>query len=413
MHLLSVSDVAERRVVIGVSCTRHDVVRRRLRLAEHGEIRVPHAVKVEIMDAEFTDSLALIAHCAGFDVLAVLLRADDINAWPGGGIAFFQRDNLLDVASLVIFCGDDVIIEIILSVVEFVFRLLTFPSLEERKDDLCIERECSAAAVGLQVADVVQAVLAPHGEALDLLRDGECHALQIAVIPRETDRLADPRTEVQPDDERHVECRAERVALKNHSEFVVLDTAPRLSLAERGEFFARHLDKPGRVFAQQLHRVYCIVESRGDVAEDSADRFIGISVFALLLNKVVDDGRRERRETVFAECRLDVQSDVLLAQLQCVVSRGKARAFVPDIQVVCKADAGIVFLCAGANVCVVCFDACEPCVLLCGISAALAATTLAGDLCFFEIVRPRGAALLYANVIEGIVRFFCHNKSLP
>lgn len=144
---------------------------------------MPHAVKVEIMDAEFTDSFALIAHCAGFDVLAVLLRADDINAWPGGGIAFFQRDNLLDVAPLVIFCGDDVVIEIILSVVEFVFRLLTFPSLEERKDDLCIERECSAAAVGLQVADVVQAVLAPHGEALDLLRDGECHALQIAVIP--------------------------------------------------------------------------------------------------------------------------------------------------------------------------------------------------------------------------------------
>ena len=50
LHLLSISDVAERRVVIGVSGTRHDIVRRRLRLAEHGEIRVPHAVKVEIME---------------------------------------------------------------------------------------------------------------------------------------------------------------------------------------------------------------------------------------------------------------------------------------------------------------------------------------------------------------------------
>ena len=144
---------------------------------------MPHAVKIEIMDAELTDSLALIAHCAGFDVLAVLLRADDINARSGGGIAFFKRDDLLDVASLVIFCGDNVVIEIILSVVELVFRLLTFPSLEERKDDLRIERECPAAAVSLQVADVVQTVLASHGKALDLLRDGECHALQVAVIP--------------------------------------------------------------------------------------------------------------------------------------------------------------------------------------------------------------------------------------
>lgn len=111
----------------------------------------------------------MIAHFAGLDVLAVLLRADDINARSGGGIAFFQRDDLLDVASLVIFCGDDVVIEIILSAVEFIFRLLTFPSLEERKDDLCIERECPAAAVGLQIADVMQAVLASHIECVVLM----------------------------------------------------------------------------------------------------------------------------------------------------------------------------------------------------------------------------------------------------
>ena len=61
LHLWAVLDVAERCAVVRVPRTRHDVIRSGLRLAEHGEVRVPHAVKVEVSDTELADTLALIA----------------------------------------------------------------------------------------------------------------------------------------------------------------------------------------------------------------------------------------------------------------------------------------------------------------------------------------------------------------
>ena len=144
---------------------------------------MPHAVEIEIMNTELADPLALIPQGRRLDVLPVRLRADNINARPRSRIALLQGHNLLDVAPLIILCRDEVVIKVILSVVKFVLRLLALPALQEGEDDLCVERERPIAAVGLEVADVMQSDFSAHGKPLYLLCDGNRHALHIAVVP--------------------------------------------------------------------------------------------------------------------------------------------------------------------------------------------------------------------------------------
>ena len=110
---------------------------------------MPHTVEIEVMNAELTDPLALVAQCGRLDVFPIRLRADNIDARARRGIPLFKGDNLSDVAPLVILCRDNVVVEIILSIIEFVLRLLTFPTLEEGENDLCIKGKRPMAAVGL------------------------------------------------------------------------------------------------------------------------------------------------------------------------------------------------------------------------------------------------------------------------
>ena len=189
LHLGAILDIAERRVIVRVSSTRHDVIRSSLRLAEHSEIRVPHAVEIEIMNTELADPLALIPQGRRLDVLPVRLRADNFDAWPRGRVALFKGDNLSDVAPLVILCRDNVVVEIILSIIEFVLRLLTFPTLEEGENDLCIEGKRPTAAVGFIRPEKMAfnssfvRSLSTHSKPLYFLRNGNRHALHIAIIP--------------------------------------------------------------------------------------------------------------------------------------------------------------------------------------------------------------------------------------
>ena len=144
---------------------------------------MPHTVKIEVMNTKFADPLALVAQCGRLDVFPIRLRADNFDAWPRGRVALFKGDNLSDVAPLVILRRDNIVVKIILSIIELILRLLSLPTLQEGKNDLRIEGKRPTAALGLEIADIVQADLSAHGKPLYLLRDGKRHALHIAVIP--------------------------------------------------------------------------------------------------------------------------------------------------------------------------------------------------------------------------------------
>ena len=110
---------------------------------------MPHTVEIEVMNTKFADPLALVAQCGRLDVFPIRLRADNFDTRTRSRIALFKRDNLSDVTPLIILCRDNVVVEIILSIIEFVLRLLTFPTLEEGENDLCIKGKRPMAAVGL------------------------------------------------------------------------------------------------------------------------------------------------------------------------------------------------------------------------------------------------------------------------
>ena len=144
---------------------------------------MPHTVEIEVMNAKLADPLALVAQCGRLDVFPIRLRADNIDARARSRITLFEGDNLSDVTPMVILRRDDVVVEIILPIIELILRLLSLPTLQEGKNDLRIEGKRPTAALSLEIADIVQAVLSAHGKPLYLLRDGKCHALHIAVIP--------------------------------------------------------------------------------------------------------------------------------------------------------------------------------------------------------------------------------------
>ena len=83
-----------------------------------------------------------------------------------------------------------------------------------------------------------------------------------------------------------------------------------------------------------------------------------------------------------------MQSYILLAQLQCIVARGKACALIPDIEIIRETETGVVFLRAAADVGVVGLDSGHQCILLRGISAAFASAAFAVNFCLLKVVRP-------------------------
>ena len=144
---------------------------------------MPHAVKVEVSDTELADPLALVAQCGRLDVFPVCLCADNFDARARSGIPLLQGYNLFDVPSLIVFCRDNVIIKVILSIVELILRLLALPALQEGEDNLRIEGKRPTAAVSLEIAHIMQTNLSTHSKPLYLLCDGNRHALHIAVVP--------------------------------------------------------------------------------------------------------------------------------------------------------------------------------------------------------------------------------------
>ena len=192
-------------------------------------------------------------------------------------------------------------------------------------------------ALRLEVTEIVQAVVVAHREALDLQTDAQLSRVEVAVSPREAERLADTRAEVEPKGERHVVGVAEREVLEELDELVVLDAAAWAATAELGEILAGDLDELRRIGLQELHRPDGVVESHLDVAEHAVDRLIGVAVLTLLPDEAIDDLRGERGQAVAAECGLEVQPDVLLAQLQRVVAGVELRALEPDVEKVGEA----------------------------------------------------------------------------
>ena len=96
-------------------------------LAEHRQVGVPQTVEIEVADAHLTDAFALICKRARFDVLAIRLRADEVEARPGRWVALLEGDNLLDWAALVVFGWKDVVVEIVFAIRQLVGPLLLSP----------------------------------------------------------------------------------------------------------------------------------------------------------------------------------------------------------------------------------------------------------------------------------------------
>ena len=144
---------------------------------------MPHTMEIKVMHTELTDPFALIAQCGRLDVFPIRLRADNVDARARSRITLFKGDNLSNVAPLIILRWDNIVVKIILSIIELILRLLSLPTLQEWKNDLRIKEKRPTAALGLEIADIMQADLSTHGKPLYLLHDGKRHALHIAVIP--------------------------------------------------------------------------------------------------------------------------------------------------------------------------------------------------------------------------------------
>ena len=295
------------------------------------------AMEVEVFDAELAHALALVGERARLDVFAVRLRAEEVEALSWSWIAFLKTDNLVDGAALEILCRNEAVVEVVLPVLDFIGRLLALPVLEEGEDDGGIEREFSIAGFRLDIAEVMAAVMSCHTQALKLAADGEDALLRVAVRPEQAERLADARAEVEPDDERHVECVAERIPLEDGGELLVLDASAWPAAAYGRVFLARHFDEACGILTQHLHRPDGVVERRLQVVQHAVDSLKGISVLALLLHELVDERRRQGRETVRTEGRLQMQPDVLLAHFERIVAAGKLCPLVPEIEKVSKA----------------------------------------------------------------------------
>ena len=132
------------------------------------------------------------------------------------------------------------------------------------------------------------------------------------------------------------------MALEDHFQLTVLNPPARLTMGERGKFFARDVDQAGWVVVQQLHGPDRIVERGRDIVQDPIDRLKSIAVHALLPDELINNGRRNRGQPVAAECRLDVQPDVLLTHLQRVVPGIQPGAVIPDIEEISEGQRGII-----------------------------------------------------------------------
>ena len=109
----------------------------------------------------------------------------------------------------------------------------------------------------------------------------------------------------------------------NGNAYLSVQPVPSGVSLDRTEYWTNigNFDELCRIGLQELHRPDGVVEGHLDVAEHAVDRLIRVAVLTLLPDEAVDDLRGERGQAVAAECGLEVQPDVLLAQLQCVVAR--------------------------------------------------------------------------------------------
>lgn len=127
LHLEAAVDVSHSTFSVAVTSASHNLRQRCMGLAEHRQVGVPQAVEIEVADAHLTDAFALICKRARFDVLAIRLRADEVEARPGRWVALLEGDNLLDWAALVVFGWKDVVVEIVFAIRQLVGPLLLSP----------------------------------------------------------------------------------------------------------------------------------------------------------------------------------------------------------------------------------------------------------------------------------------------
>lgn len=229
LHPQAVVDVLERRLIVRMTGTRHDVIRGDLGLSKHSQVRMAQAVEVEAMNAHVADFLALVSQCARLDIFAVRLGADKINAFARSSISLLEGNDLLDRAALIVFRGDQVIIEVVAAIEKLIFGLLLPPAFEKRRDDLLIEREYPKASLRLWLADVVEAVMPTHGKTLQLLMEGHGQTIDVAGVPGKAQGFPDTRPEVQAKQERHVKGIPERIPLENLPELLILNAPPGLT----------------------------------------------------------------------------------------------------------------------------------------------------------------------------------------
>ena len=359
-------------------------------------------MEVEVVNACPADAFALVGERAGLDILPIRLRADEIETRAGGGVGFFERDDSLDRAALVVLRRDEVVIEVVTAVVELIFVLLLFPAAQQRENHLSIEGKRPIAPRRLWLAEVVHADMAAHGETLDLPAHGQNQGAHIATIPRKRDGLADACPEVQAECERHVERIAERIHLENLCELVVLDAAARAAVRERRELFARDTDQPRRIVREKLHGPDGVVKRHRDVGKHPLDRLISVPGGAFVLDKIINERGREGRQAIAAERRFDVKADILLAQLQRIVARVEFRPLVPEIEKIREAHAARLRDGTAVLVGFVSGDARDQRLLLTRIPSLLLAAALAVDLCRLEPITPFTATLKRMHALKTL-----------
>lgn len=155
LHLEAAVDIGHGALGIAVASACHDLCQGCMRLAEHRQVGVAQAMEVEVADAHLADALALVGERARLDVLAIGLRADEVEARAGCRVALLEGDDLLDRAALVVLGGEDVVVEVVLSVGQLVGPLLLTPAPQQRQDDLAVEGQRAMAAFRLEVAEIV------------------------------------------------------------------------------------------------------------------------------------------------------------------------------------------------------------------------------------------------------------------
>ena len=148
--------------------------------AQHREPGMTERVEIEILDACFAQLQALISKRTAADEAAVRLCADEIERLARGIEGFLQGYDFPDVAALVVFGWNEVVVVVVVAVEHFVLALPLAPVPQLLADQLGVKGKRAVTALGLCIAEIIEAMTRVHRKPLNLVRDRERVRLHIA-----------------------------------------------------------------------------------------------------------------------------------------------------------------------------------------------------------------------------------------